>query len=182
MSRRLLVMLMCGALALPASGSLAAQQPEPSQPAAPDSARRAQLEARLRQGIAQVVRRQLQLTDAQFDQLRAVNDKYEPQRRQLVRQEQYLRLSLRAEMSRGDEADQSKVASYLDGLTTVQEQRLQIFRTEQKDLAKFLSPVQRAKYAVLQDQLRKRITQMRQRQLERMEQRRARPLRGPFRP
>lgn len=164
---------------LAASGSLAAQQdttpaPDTAAAAAAATPQRRQLEQQLRLRLGQVVRRQLQLTDEQYAQLQAVNRKYEAPRRDLNQRERYLRLSLRAEIQLGDKADQSKVAGYLDQLADAQESRLQIFRQEQKDLAGFLTPVQRAKYAALEEQLRKRVTQMRQRQLQRQQARRAR--------
>ena len=176
MMRRTLVVI---ALVLAGSGSLAAQQdttPVPDTAAAPGAAtpQRRQLEQQLRLRLGQVVRRQLQLTDEQYAQLQAVNRKYEAPRRDLNQRERYLRLSLRAEIQLGNKADQAKVAAYLDQLADAQESRLQIFRQEQKDLAGFLTPVQRAKYAALEEQLRKRVTQMRQRQFQRQQARRAR--------
>ena len=169
MIRRALGLIAFAALA---GGSLAAQQdtaPAPDTAAAQgaQTAQRRQLEQQLRVRLGQVVRRQLQLSDQQFDQLQAVNKKYEAPRRDLNQRDRYLRLSLRAELQLGNKADQSKVAGYLDQLSDVQESRLQLFRREQKDLAGFLTPVQRAKYAALEEQLRKRVTQMRQRQLQR---------------
>lgn len=178
MMRRALIVV---TLAVAAGGvSVAAQQDSSS---APDTAgvapgaetpARRQLEQQLRLRLGEVVRRQLQLTDQQYDQLQAVSRKYDTPRRDLNQRERYLRLSLRAELQLGDKADQTKVGGYLDQLNDVQQSRLQVFREEQKDLAGFLTPVQRAKYAALQEQLRKRLTQMRQRQLQRQHTRAAR--------
>lgn len=183
MMRRALILF---ALTLVAGGSALAAQQDSSR--APDTVgvapgaetpERRQLEQQLRLRLGEVVRRQLQLTDQQYAQLQAVNKKYEAPRRDLNQRERYLRLSLRAELQLGDKADQTKVGRYLDQLDEVQQSRLQIFREEQKDLAGFLTPVQRAKYAALQEQIRKRLTQMRQRQVERQQARagrvRARP-------
>lgn len=172
--------LVCIALAVLSAGvPLAAQQDAPpasdtvGAPSA-ETPQRRQLELLLRQRLGQLVRRQLQLSDRQFEQLQAVNRKYEAPRRELNQRERYLRLSLRAELQLGDKADQSKVSGYLDQLSDVQQSRLQLFRQEQKDLAGFLTPVQRAKYAALEEQLRKRVTQMRQQQLQRRQARGAR--------
>ncbi|HKV51784.1 MAG TPA: Spy/CpxP family protein refolding chaperone [Gemmatimonadaceae bacterium] len=177
MTRRALMVFV---LAMVAGGGMrvAAQQDAP--PAAADSAANApnaqtparrQLEQQLRLRLGEVVRRQLQLTDQQYAQLQAVNKKYEAPRRDLNQRERYLRLSLRAELQLGDKADQAKVGGYLDQMNEIQQSRLQIFRDEQRDLSGFLTPVQRAKYAALQEQLRKRLTQMRQRQFERQQAR-----------
>ena len=54
----------------------------------------------------------------------------------------------------------------LDQLVDVQRQRLEIFAREQRELAQFLTPVQRAKYATLQEGLRKKVEQLRQQQQE----------------
>ena len=166
------------ALALALVGAPAAAQQDTASldtaaaPGAETPARR-MLEQQLRVRHGEIVRRQLGLTDDQFDQLQALTRKYETPRRDLNQRERYLRLSLRAELQLGDRADQSKVSGYLDQLTRVQQSRLDLFRQEQKDLSGFLSPVQRAKYAALQEQIRKRLTQMRQRQLERQQSRAA---------
>lgn len=174
MIRRVVTLLSLAALA--GAAPVVAQDTPP----APDSAgvargaqtpERRQLEEQLRLRLGEVVKRQVQLTDAQYAQLQAVNKKYEAPRRDLNQRERFLRLSLRAELQLGDKADQTKVGGYLDQLTDVQQSRLQIFREEQKDLSRFLTPVQRAKYAALQEQLRKRLTQMRQRQAARQQAR-----------
>jgi Spy/CpxP family protein refolding chaperone len=172
--RTVLTVAALAALAFPAAAGAQQTEPTPAPPpstldtgvAAP-SPRRARLEAQLRERTAQVVRQQLQLTDDQFAQLQRVNQKYQQPQRELTERERYLRLSLRAELALGTGADQSKVNDYLDQLAQVQQSRLQIFRDEQHDLGGFLSPVQRAKYAALQEQIRKRLTQMRQQQLDR---------------
>ena len=173
MRRSLTILAM---LLVAGSASAAAQQeaqPAPDTTAGAETPERRQLDRQLRLRLGQVVRRELQLTDDQYAQLQAVNRKYESPRRTLNQRERYLRLSLRAELQLGDKADQGKVAGYLDQLADVQQSRLQIFRAEQKDLAGFLTPVQRARYAALEEQLRKRVTQMRQRQLERQQARAA---------
>ncbi|HEX6533758.1 MAG TPA: Spy/CpxP family protein refolding chaperone [Gemmatimonadaceae bacterium] len=147
---------------------------------APDesSPERRELEQRLRQRIAQVVQARLALTDDQLGRLQRVNQRYEGRRRDLVRTERSLRLSLRAELLRGDQADQGRVGALLDQLVQVQQSRLDIFREEQHDLSAFLTPVQRAKYAALQEQLRKRIGELRERRSERRQLRRG-PRRRP---
>lgn len=142
--------------------------------AAPDesSGGRRSLEAQLRQRIAQVVRARLQLDDRQLAQLERVNQRFEPRRRDLVQRERATRQSLRAELLRGQQADQGHVSSLLDQLTGIQQERLDLFRQEQRELSAFLTPVQRARYAALQEQLRKRVNALRQRQLERRQLRR----------
>lgn len=56
-----------------------------------------------------------------------------------------------------------RVAAALDRLLQVQRSRLDIVAEEQRDLAAFMTPVQRARYAALQEQLRRRVQTMQRR-------------------
>jgi Spy/CpxP family protein refolding chaperone len=144
-------------LALLAFAPLAAQEAD----TAPENA-----QAVFKQRLAEIVKRQLGLTDAELQRLAQVNQKYEEQRRLLVQQERDLRIGLRDEIIRGDQADQKHVAWMLDELIKVQGTRLSILQSEQKDLSAFLTPVQRAKYLAIQNQVRKRLEAARQQQME----------------
>jgi len=117
--------------------------------------------SQFQQRLAQIVQRQLGLTDAQLQQVIGVNKKYEQSRFLLVQQERDIRISIRDEILRGDQADQNRVSRLLDDMMKVQTKRLQILQDEQKDLSAFLTPVQRAKYLGIQEQVRKRLEQMR---------------------
>lgn len=145
-----------------------------------DSAQRPAVQ-QLQRRLLEVVQRTLGATDAQMRQLVAVNHTYEARRRELNRQDREARQSIRAEVLRDSLANQEQVARMIDVLVDVQRQRLEVFAREQKDLAGFLTPVQRAKYATLQDRLRKKVEQLRQnRQEERLapaQRRRLRALR-----
>jgi Spy/CpxP family protein refolding chaperone len=151
------------AASLGVTGSLRAQRalssPRGKPPAMPRQ--RAQLEQRLRQRIATVVKKRLQLTDEQFDKLANTNRVYEHQRQALVQQERATRLGLRAEILAGDHADQQHVATLLDRLVSLQRQRLDLLAREQADLSHFLTPVQRAQYMAIEEQVRRRVEQLR---------------------
>jgi protein CpxP len=124
---------------------------------------RAVLERQFRERTAELVRRQLQLNDDQMTRLQAANAQVEPQRVALVRQEREARQALRAEMMKKDAANQQRVGALLDQLISLQRQRVDLLANEQRELGKFLTPVQRAKYFGLQGQLRKRMQQLRDR-------------------
>lgn len=142
-------------VALVASASpLAAQR-------AADSAQRPAVQ-QLQRRLLEVVQRTLGASDAQMRQLVAVNHRYEAERRTLNQKDREARQSIRAEVLRDSLANQEQVARMLEVLVDVQRQRLDVFAREQKDLAGFLTPVQRAKYATLQDRLRKKVEQLRQ--------------------
>jgi hypothetical protein len=135
----------------------------------------------LQRRVLEVVQRTLGATDDQMRELVAVNRKYEGERRALNQRDREARQSIRTEVLRDSLANQEQLSRMLDVLVDVQRQRLDVFAREQHDLAGFLTPVQRAKYATLQDRLRKKVEQLHQnRQEQRLapaERRRLRALR-----
>jgi hypothetical protein len=164
----MLSLLILSLFALPAQ--VGAQQP--IQDSAP--ARREVLEQRVRQRMAAVVQQRLGLNADQMRRLGEVNRDIEAQRRLLHQQEREVRLGLRAEVMRGDSANQERVARFVDQLIEVQRRRIELVSREQRALAGFMTPVQRAKYLAMQDQLRRRVEEMRGRP-KRGAQRRANP-------
>lgn len=125
---------------------------------------RAELEQQVRQRIAQVTKQQLGLNNAQMAKLAESNRKYDEKRRLIVDQERDIRMSLRDEMLRPDSARQEQVAALLDRVIKTQRQRVDIQEQEQKELSAFLTPIQRAKYFALEQQIRQRVNQLRQAQ------------------
>ena len=149
--------MVCAAMA-PA----AAQRANRSPAQAGEPAQGRALERQFRERFAEVVRRRLNLNDSQMRQLGQVNDRYERQRMMLLREERQMRQALRAEVLAGDSADQARVGELLDRALTIQRQRLDIAEREQRDLAAFMTPVQRAMYVGIQDDLRRRLEDVRQ--------------------
>lgn len=123
---------------------------------------RANLEQQVRERMAQVTRQRLGATNEQMAKLQATNSKFDDMRRILVAQERDVRMSLRDEMLHPDSARQGQVGALLDRVIKTQRQRVDIEEQEQKELATFLTPLQRAKYFALEQQIRQRVTQMRQ--------------------
>ena len=148
------------ALLAEASAPLTAQVTGPEREIAPQ---RAELERRVRERTAEIVRRRLQLNDDQMSRLRVANQQFDQQRMALVTEERQARLALRSELVAGDAANQQKVGALLDQLMRLQRRRLDLMENEQRELGKFLTPVQRAKYFGLQTQLRKRMQELRDR-------------------
>ena len=112
--------------------------------------------------LAEVVRRRLNLNDAQMQQLGQVNGRYERQRMQLLRQERQTRQELRKQMAAGDSADQARVSDLLNQAMRIQRQRLDVTEREQQELSQFMTPMQRAMYFGIQDEVRRRMEEMRQ--------------------
>lgn len=129
----------------------------------PDSAsgRRQALERRVRQQMATVVQERLRLNADQMRRLGDVNRDMEAQRRVLNQEERDVRMGLRAEVLRGDSANQDRVARYVDQLIDVQRRRIDLLSREQRALAAFMTPTQRAQYLAIQDQVRRRMEDMR---------------------
>jgi hypothetical protein len=84
--------------------------------------------------------------------------------------EREIRRQLRSEMLAGDKANQDKVAQLLDQTMQLERQRLDLVQNEQQELAKFLSPVQRARLFGLQNEMRRRAQELRGRPMQRKNQ------------
>ena len=121
---------------------------------------RAALEQRFRERSAKVAQQKLGLTDAQLAQLEESNARFAPQLNQLVIRERDTRRQLRLEMTAGDQPNQQHVSDLLDNTMRLQKQRISLVEAEQKDLARFLTPVQRAGYLALQTQFGKRAQEL----------------------
>jgi len=145
------------AVDLPAQGARARQAPLAGQ----NAPRRQQLEARLRQGLWRVTKNRVGLTDEQMTKLAQASRPFDVQRRQLAVQEREERLALRQEILAGQSADQQRIATSLDRVLDLQRRRAQLQIDEQRALGAFMSPLQRAKYAALQEQLRRRAENLR---------------------
>jgi Spy/CpxP family protein refolding chaperone len=127
---------------------------------APANPNRAALEQQFREQSARVAQQRLGLTDAQLAQLSQSNARFAPQQNQLVMQERETRRQLRIEMTAGSQANQQHVSALLDDALRLQKQRIALVEAEQKDLARFLTPVQRAGYLSLQAQVRRRAQEL----------------------
>jgi hypothetical protein len=117
------------------------------------------LEARVRQELARVVRRQLALDNQQMRSLQQTDQKFEQQRRALMRDERDSRVSLRTALE-DSTADQAKIAQYLDRLIQIQRRRVDLLEAEQKELGGFLTPKQRAQYFALRERVMRRLAEL----------------------
>jgi len=160
MRRALLVLLVALPLVVSdLSAQVARRRETPLAGATPPQRQR--LEARLRQRLWGITKNRVGLTDDQMTRLAQASRPFDVQRRQLAMQERQERLALRAEILAGPGADQQRVAASLDRVLELQRRRAQLQIDEQRALAAFMTPVQRAKYAALQEQLRRRAEKLR---------------------
>ncbi|MDQ8154631.1 MAG: Spy/CpxP family protein refolding chaperone [Gemmatimonadota bacterium] len=148
--------------AAPAAAGQAGRAPRAARGEAVDpAARRAQLEQQIRNRIGNQLKNGLKLTDDQFAKLQATNKRFEEKRRLLVEQERDARMGMRDLMIAGDTVNQGKVSAGLDKMLQIQRQRFELIEQEQKELAGFLSPMQRARFLGMQEQMRRRMDDMR---------------------
>ena len=149
------------------AGVAGAQAPgDPSlqngRPQATAPAQRGEMERRLQQGLWRIAKARIGLTDAQMSQLAEVNRRFDARRRTINQDERAQRLLLRAAVVANDTTNQDRVAAALDRVVQLQHQRLDLVAEEQKELAGFMTPLQRAKFGALQEQLRRRVQALQQ--------------------
>jgi len=144
-------------LALVLSGATAHAQPV----TAPiTKANRPALDQQFRERVAKLTQERVGLTDAQMSQLDQSNSRFAPQLSQVAAQERETRRQLRQEMTSGGQPNQQHVSELLDASLRLQKQRISIVEAEQKELARFMTPVQRARYIALQQQFRRRAQEL----------------------
>jgi len=143
--RRLLIVLGLCTLA-PTFG--AAQEPAP-----PDSVRAEQLRQEIESRFAARVREQLGLTDDQSRRMERTVRDYFRKRRALEVEEQGLRRDAAAELRPGVAADTDRLSRVLDQLIDVRIRYAQSYRDESRELATYLTPVQRGQYFMMRERL-----------------------------
>ena len=112
------------------------------------------------------MKQRLQLNDEQMTKLREVASRTEASRRTLRADEMATRRAMRMELLAGDNANDARVEELLEQLPKLERRRLDLHEQEQKELARFLSPVQRARYFALQDELRRGMQEVQRQRME----------------
>ena len=120
---------------------------------------------RLQARLDSVVRSRLQLTEEQFTQLRGVATRLEDDRRLLRRDEMAVRVRLRRALAAAETVDQGAVAQLLDEIPRLERRKVELLEEEQRELARFLSPSQRARYFALQEEMRRGMLELQRRRL-----------------
>jgi len=130
--------------------------------------------AQMRQQIETRFGQQLQatmgLSDEQAVKLRATFEKYGPERRAMEREQRDIKRALQGQLRPGVAADADSVARLVDRLLANKVKYAESFVGEDKEMAKYLTPVQRAQFQVMRERLMARIEQVRQqRQQQRLQ-------------
>jgi hypothetical protein len=145
-------------LALALGGATAYAQPVKAP--VTTKATRPALEQQFRERVAKLTQNRVGLDDGQMAQLEQSNARFAPRFSQVVAQERETRRQLRLEMTSGGQPNQQHVSDLLDASLRLQKERIAIIEEEQKDLARFMNPVQRARYIALQQQFRRRAQEL----------------------
>ncbi|HYW31086.1 MAG TPA: hypothetical protein VE869_06225 [Gemmatimonas sp.] len=121
---------------------------------------RATMERRFEARLNEILRTKLRLSDDQLRQLRAVSNRVEREKRDLWRSEEHIRGELRRQLLASEPASESRIAELLDSLPRLERRRIDAMEQEQRELARFLAPSQRARYFALQDEIRRGMQEM----------------------
>jgi Spy/CpxP family protein refolding chaperone len=128
-----------------------------------DSSQRGRLEERFRERLASVMRERLALSEDQVRRLAEVNQRFEGDRRTLVREELDVRREMRRALWPDSVASNDVVDALLERTVRLERRKVELFEQEQQALRQFLTPVQRAKYVAMQEQIRRQMDEMRDR-------------------
>jgi len=107
------------------------------------------------------VQQTLGLTDQQATQLRATFQTYSQQRRTMERNERALKQALQGQLRPGVAANSDSVAKVTDQLLALKVTYAQTFVDENREMAKYLTAVQRAQFQVMRERLMARIEEIR---------------------
>ncbi len=147
-----------------------AQEDDPGEP------RRAEeLRQRVEGRFAERVRERLQLSDDQMMRLRGTTRTYGARRRELAEQERGIRRALAQQLRPGVAADQDSVSRLTDALVAIRAAQAHTLRDENREMAEYLTPVQRSQLFGMRERLMRRAQEIR---AERRDDRRLVPGRG----
>lgn len=141
------------------------QQPQPPPPA--DTGEAGRLRRQIEDRFAQHVQQQLRLSPDQATKLRATQERYGERRRTLMRQQLERRMALNDQMQPGVAANSDSVRKLMDGLQGGRAEMLKVEQDEDRDMAAYLTPVQRARYQELRRRFLERVGEMREQRRER---------------
>jgi hypothetical protein len=138
------------------TGGRAAQRQLPGAPVM----QRQQLEQQIRRGLWRAAKARVGFSDDQMRRLEQTSRRYDERRRSLAQDEKTQRVALRREILADTAADQNAINASLETLHQLQQQRLDLQAEEQKEFAAFMTPLQRAKFLALQEQVRRRMQEL----------------------
>ena len=121
------------------------------------------LRQRIEERFASRVQQELGLNNDQAAKLRSSSQQFGTRHRDLRARQQQLREALGAQLRPGVAANQDSVARLTDALIDLRLTAAQLTRDEMKDVGKYLSPVQRARYFMMRERFQHRVKELRDR-------------------
>jgi Spy/CpxP family protein refolding chaperone len=147
--------LLALSLAVALVPGLASQQPR-------DTAEAARLRAQIEQRFAERVQDELKLTPDQASKLKASQERYGTRRRDLMQQQMQRRRALDDQMQPGVAANSDSVRKLMDGIQSGRAEMFKVEQDEEREMAGYLNPVQRARYQQMRERFMQRVMEMRQ--------------------
>jgi len=143
-----------------AEGRLAAQQRD-SMRAPSDTAEAARLRAQIEQRFNDRVKQELNLNADQATKLRDTQERFGTRRRAMMQQQFERRRALDGQMRPGMPANADSVNKLMDGMRTGRAEMVRIDQDEDREMAGYLTPVQRAQFLQMRERLMQRVGEMR---------------------
>ena len=140
------------ALGLMAALALPAESQRPGGPPP-----RGELEAELRRGFARAVRQRVGLNEDQMRRLAPITQKYATERARIQLDERAARMELGRILRDSVPADSAKIEGLMGRMLDAQKRQVQLLEQEQKELATIMSPLQRARFFGLREQMRRQL-------------------------
>lgn len=122
--------------------------------------RNQQLQLQIRRSLWRVAKQRIGFSDDQMLRVERTSQRFDQQRRALAQEEKAQRVGLRTEILADSDANQTTIAASLEQLHALQQRRLDLQAEEQKEFATFMTPLQRARFMALQEQVRRRLQEL----------------------
>lgn len=151
------------ALAVILGPTLAAQQPTDSTGGPPPH-----LLQEFRKRWHEHIQEELALTPDQATKLQATEDRFAAARRPIAQSQRQVQRALREQLRPGAAADADSVTKLLAARDQNRTALLKIEQDEDQEMAAYLTPVQRARYQMMRQQLQERISEMRRHRRDQM--------------
>jgi protein CpxP len=135
----------------------------------------ARMRQQIEQRFAQQIQANLGLTDEQAVKLRATFNTYAPKRRAMEQELRAIKRGLQGQLRPGIAANSDSVSTLVDRLLATKVTYAQSFVDENRDMAKYLTPVQRAQFQVMRERLMARIEEIQQQRQQQFRQQQGAP-------
>lgn len=148
--------------------TLAVVQQAPVPAPGSDTAEAGRLRRQIEERFAARVQQELGLTADHVTKLRATHERFSERRRTLMRQQMGRRMALQGQMRPGEAADADSVKRLMDAMQEGRGEMLKLDQDEDREMAGYLTPVQRARFQMMRQRFQERVNEMRQQRRGRM--------------